>query len=94
MLARRRLFARVLRRQYDAGRPFFVGDRLTALDLYWATFATLIQPLPAEVCPMYEESRLLYTLTDPALLAQVDPLLLEHRDRVYREYLPMPLRLR
>jgi len=35
-----------------------------------------------------------YTLTDPVLLAQIDPLLLQHRDRIYREYLPMPLRLR
>ncbi len=94
MLALLRLFAGALRRQYDAGQPFFIGNRLTALDLYWATFATLIQPLPAEVCPMYEESRQLYTLTDPVLLAQVDPLLLEHRDRIYREYLPTPLRLR
>ena len=94
MLALARLFAGVLRRQYDAGRPFFIGNHLSALDLYWATFATLIQPLPPEVCPMYEESRQLYTLTDPALLAQIDPLLLEHRDRIYREHLPMPLRLR
>jgi hypothetical protein len=89
-----RLFAAPLRRQYDAGRPFFLGDRLTALDLYWATFATLIRPLPPEVCPMYEQSRELYTLTDPTLLALVDPLLLEHRDRIYREYLTLPLRLR
>ena len=34
------------------------------------------------------------TLTDPALLTQIDPLLLEHRDRIYREYLILPLRLR
>ena len=89
-----RLFATQLRRQYDAGQPFFIGADLTALDLYWSTFATLIQPLPPEVCPMYEESRQFYTMTDPAWLARVDPLLLEHRDRIYREYLPMPLRLR
>lgn len=89
-----RLFAAQLRGQYDAGRPFFLGERLTALDLYWATFAALIQPLPPELCPMYDESRALYTLTDPALLAVVDPLLLEHRDRIYREYLSLPLRLR
>jgi glutathione S-transferase len=88
------LFATQVRGQYAHGRPFFVGDTLTALDLYWATFATLIQPLPADVCPMYEESRQLYTLTDPDLLALVDPILLEHRDRIYRDYLTLPLRLR
>jgi glutathione S-transferase len=89
-----RLFASQLRRQYGAGRPFFIGTRLTALDLYWSTFATLIRPLRAEVCPMYDESRHFYTMTDPAWLALVDPLLLEHRDRIYHEYLPLPLRLR
>jgi glutathione S-transferase len=88
------LFAIQLRRQYDAGRPYFIGTRLSALDLYWSAFATLIQPLPADVCPMYEESRRFYTMTDPTWLALVDPLLLEHRDRIYREHLPMPLRLR
>jgi glutathione S-transferase len=89
-----RLFATQLRRQYDAGHPFFIGTRLTALDLYWSTFATLIEPLPPEMCPMYEESRHFYTMSDPAWLARVDPLLLEHRDRIYRDHLPMPLRLR
>ena len=88
------LFGTTLRRAYDAGRPFFIGGNLTALDLYWATFTALIQPLPADVCPMYEESRQLYTMTEPAMLALVDPLLLAHRDRIYREYLTLPLRLR
>jgi glutathione S-transferase len=88
------LFATQLRGQYAQGRPFFIGDGLTALDLYWATFVALIQPLPAEMCPMYEESRQLYTLTDPDLLALVDPILLEHRDRIYRDHLTLPLRLR
>jgi hypothetical protein len=77
-----------------SGHPFFIGPCLTTLDLYWSTFATLIRPLPADVCAMYEESRQFYTMTDPEWLARVDPLLLEHRDRIYREYLPMPLRLR
>ncbi|TMA81278.1 MAG: hypothetical protein E6J72_06005 [Deltaproteobacteria bacterium] len=89
-----RLFATQLRRQYDAGHPFFIGTRLSALDLYWSTFATLIEPLRPEMCPMYEESRHFYTMSDPAWLARVDPLLLEHRDRIYRDHLPMPLRLR
>ncbi len=88
------LFGKALRRQYDAGRPFFIGDRLSALDLYWSTFAALIQPLPADVCPMYEESRQFYSTNNAPLLARMDALLLQHRDRIYREHLPMPLRLR
>jgi len=88
------LFATQLRRQYDAGRPYFIGAGLTALDLYWSTFATLIQPLPPDVCPMYEESRHFYTMTDPTWLARVDPLLLDHRDRIYRDHIGLPLRLR
>ena len=32
-----------------------------------------------------------YTLTEETALAAADPLLLEHRDRIYRDYLELPL---
>jgi hypothetical protein len=52
--------------------------------------ATLIQPLPPELCPMAPGLRKTQTITDPALLAVAKPLL-EHRDFIYREYLKLPL---
>jgi hypothetical protein len=32
-----------------------------------------------------------YEVTDPTVLAALDPALLEHRDRVYAEHLELPL---
>jgi glutathione S-transferase len=36
----------------QAGQPLLVGDHLSAVDLYWAAFAALIQPLPDDLCKM------------------------------------------
>src|SRR5581483_3892355 len=83
------LFAELLREQRARGRRFMLGDRLTALDLYWAAFAALIDPLPPAQCAMLDAMRPLYTLTDPELRASVDPILMEHRDRIYADYLPL-----
>jgi glutathione S-transferase len=80
-----------LRAQAERGRRFLVGDSLSALDLYWAAFATLVEPLPAELCAMPDWLRKTYTIEDPSLRAAVDPGLLEHRDRIYREYLQLPI---
>ncbi len=80
-----------LREQHGRGSRFFVGTALSALDLYWATFAAMVDPLPPHLCPMDENLRASYTLADPQLLAAVDPFLLEHRDFIYEEYLELPL---
>lgn len=82
-----------LARQRARGSRFLVGDRLSALDVYWAAFAAMIEPLPPELCPMPEPMRRSYRVTDPAIRAAADPALLEHRDRVYREYLELPIDL-
>ena len=83
----------LLRDQYAAGRRFFVGDRLSALDIYWAAFAALVEPLPPDLCPMPDYLRPFYVLEDGEARAAADPLLLEHRDRIYQDYLELPLQL-
>lgn len=80
-----------LRVQRARGVPYFVGDSLTALDLYWTAFATLIEPLPEDVCRMPRTIRAVYSLQDPVVRAAVDPALLEHRDFIYRTHLALPL---
>lgn len=82
-----------LERQREKGSKFFIGNQLSALDIYWAAFAALIQPFPHELCPMPESFRRLYTNTDPTIQAAVKPLLLEHRDFIYHEYLELPIDL-
>jgi len=87
------MFGSILRAQRQAGKRFFLGDTLTALDVYWAGFAALIEPLPVEQCDMVPLFRELYTLHDRELLARVDPLLMEHRNELYRDFLESPIRL-
>ena len=82
-----------LEQQREKGSKFFIGSQLSALDIYWATFAALIQPLPHDLCPMPDAFRTMYTNTDPVVQAAVNPILLEHRDMVYHEYLELPIDL-
>ena len=82
-----------LESQYVRGARYFVGDSLSALDIYWTAFANLLDPLPKEQCPMPEEWRPAFTLVDPVVRAALDPLLLEHRTRIFREHFRDPMEL-
>jgi glutathione S-transferase len=75
------------------GRDYYLGDRLTALDIYSATFMNLFQPLPPEQCPMPEMLRNAFGQLDAETRAALDPRLLAHRDRIYAEHLVLPLEL-
>jgi glutathione S-transferase len=79
-----------LQGQHAAGRRYLIGDRLTALDVYCATFAVLLEPLPEEHCRMDPNLRVSYTERDPEVRAAAAGLL-AHRDFVYREHLGLPL---
>jgi glutathione S-transferase len=85
------LLAALLRRSREAGGRYLLGGRLTALDLYWAAFAVLLEPLPDEACPLPGGLRAMYATRDPVIRAALDPALLAHRDFVYREHLPLPM---
>ncbi|HEY6394368.1 MAG TPA: hypothetical protein VIX12_03055 [Candidatus Binataceae bacterium] len=50
-----------LEQQKAKGSKFYIGDRLTVLDIYSATFAGALEPLPHELCPMDLTFRDLYT---------------------------------
>ena len=87
------LFARRLRAQREAGRRYSLGDGLSALDIYSATFMALVAPLPPEDCPMPDAMRVAFGTLDEATAEALDPILLEHRDFVYAEHLERPLSL-
>lgn len=77
--------------QRKRGSRYFIGDQLSALDIYWAAFCGIINPMPDELCPMAPFYRQIYTNTDPAIAAAASPLLYEHRDFIYREHLELPV---
>ena len=82
-----------LHAQAAAGSGFYVGNALTAVDLYSAAFMALFQPLPPAQCPMPDAMREAFTASDDATLKALDPVLLDHRDRIYAEFLELPLSL-
>jgi glutathione S-transferase len=79
--------------QRRSGSRFFIGDRLSALDIYWAAFAALIQPLPDELCKMSPGFRRMYTCSDTGVMAAASPQLVAHRDFVYHQFLELPVDL-
>ncbi len=86
-------FAGVLREQRDAGRSYYVGDELSATDIYSATFMALFNPLPPEQCDMHPGVRAAFEWLDAPTAKALDPILLEHRDMMYSRHLQLPLSL-
>lgn len=82
-----------LERQHAAGSRYFIGQTLSALDIYWAAFATLIEPLPEEMCPMGPIYRAMYTNIEASVQAAAHPWLMAHRDFIYTEHLQLPIDL-
>jgi glutathione S-transferase len=82
---------RTLALQKEAGSSYFVGDKVTALDFYWANFAGMIKPLAPEDNPMPDFIRSTYEATDEATAQCLTPLLEEHRDFMYQQHISLPL---
>jgi glutathione S-transferase len=80
-----------LHKQSAAGSEYLVGQQLSACDLHWAAFTGFIAPLPPELCPMPDFMRDNYSHLTPELAAGLDPILLEHRDRVYQRHVKLPM---
>jgi len=87
------MLAARLAAQRAAGSRFYIGDTLSAVDVYSATFMALLSPLPQVQCTMDAGSRAALETLDGPTAAALDPMLLEHRDRIYRERLVLPLAL-
>jgi glutathione S-transferase len=79
--------AQRLKDQRAKGSRFLVGNDLTAADIYWASFSSMLQPLENDMCPMSDEMRKSRTPTHPMIIAAKDPILLEHRNEIFAKYL-------
>jgi glutathione S-transferase len=82
-----------LKTQRDADSRYYVGNALTAADIYSATFAAMFDPLPPEHCRMDARTRAAFSALDRHTEATLAPILFEHRDMIYRECLELPLSL-
>ncbi|MFC3151459.1 hypothetical protein ACFOEK_10515 [Litoribrevibacter euphylliae] len=82
-----------LKEQQASGKKFYEGDTLTAADIYSTTFIGYFNPLPEEQCQMLEPIRKVFEQQDQAVLDALDPVLIEHRDFIYSEFLELPVSL-
>jgi glutathione S-transferase len=86
-----RALANQLASQRARGKRHLIGDRLSALDVYWAACCGVLDPMPPERCPMADAFRGVYGNTDPRIEKALTRELREHRDFIYDEYLEMPI---
>ncbi len=82
-----------LKAQRQAGSHYYVGNSLTTVDVYSATFAAMFDPLPPEQCKMDAATRAAFVTRDAPLEAALDPVLFKHRDMMYARFLELPLSL-
>jgi len=88
-----RLLGERLKAQHRVGSGYYVGNSLTAVDIYSATFMAMFDPLPAAQCKMDESTRAAFSARDAYTDAALDPVLLHHRDMMYAQWLELPLSL-
>jgi glutathione S-transferase len=88
-----RMLAARLHAQRAAGSDHYIGDRLSAVDVYSATFIGMFRPLPQAQCAMEPATRQAFEWREPVTEAALDPILLAHRDRIYAQHLELPLSL-
>ena len=79
--------------QKQAGSSYYVGQTLTAVDVYSAVAMALFAPLSETQCAMRETTRAVFEAVDAETRQALDPVLLAHRDMMYERHLELPLNL-
>lgn len=82
-----------LKHQQAQGQPYYLGEQISALDIFSATFMAYFSPLPQEQCPMLPAIRTAFETLDAQTKSALDPILLQHRDFIYQNHLALPLSL-
>jgi len=88
-----RMLGARLKSQREAGSRYYVGDAVTAADVYSATCMAMFRPLPPGQCDMDAGTRAAFETQDAQAEAALDPILLAHRDMMYAQHLELPLAL-
>jgi glutathione S-transferase len=72
---------------------YLLGSELSAADIYWATFANLLTPLPEDQLPAAPMIRNAYSNRDPDLDNAMTQRLRDHQRLVYEQHLELPVPL-
>ena len=85
------MLSRRLERQKAAGRHYFVGDRLSAADIYWTCFSNLLAPMGEADCPMPQFYRDWSAQSLALIGSPVPDNLIEHREHMLRTWFRLPM---
>ncbi len=85
--------AATLKAQKAHGSDYIIGQAVTAADFYWAAFSNFVVLQSPEDILLDLSIRPMFENTPAEVTAAVDPILLEHRDRIMHTYFKMPLEL-
>lgn len=72
---------------------YLLGSELSAVDVYWATFANMLTPLPEDLLPAARMIRSVYNNRDPDLGTAMTQRLRDHQRQVYEQHLELPVPL-
>jgi glutathione S-transferase len=75
------------------GHEYYLGNELTALDIYSAAAFNALAMLPHEQCPAHPRARKGMELMGAELGDAITPDLLEHRDRIVAKHFSLPMQL-
>jgi glutathione S-transferase len=87
------IFGTQLSVQRARGSRYLIGDRLSAVDIYWATSCGFLDPMSEDRCPMgtaYRQPNL-YGTPNAAIAKALTDELRAHRDFIYEEHLKLPI---
>ncbi|HIF08512.1 MAG TPA: hypothetical protein EYQ81_00770 [Sneathiellales bacterium] len=87
------MLADVLKAQRERGSAYFVGEAVSAVDFYWTAFSNLVNIMSDDVCPLDPAVRPIFENTSAEVADAVDPILLEHRDRIMQAHFVAPMEL-
>jgi len=85
------LLAHQLEDQEAAGSDYLVGDRLSAVDIYWTTFSNMVSSMDLADCPMPELYQWFGSEAVHELNLVPPEILVRHRDRVLHRHFILPM---
>lgn len=89
------LIAKRLDAQAERGVPYLVGDTVSAVDVYWATFSNCVLPAPPEIMPRTKQNDGMlkfFALNGeiPEVAAAMSPKIAEHQRYITTTYCETP----
>lgn len=82
-----------LKEARSAGYRYFLGDRLSALDIYSAAAINMLALLPPDQCPAHPAALAGFEWLSRELVQAMPQSLVEHRDAMYVSDLKLPIQL-